>query len=498
MKHTNTASSLHRCRKALVACLTFACAGSALALNGPPGEFDPSFSGGKVVTDFSNAVDLIRAIAPMNDGRFVAAGGAIGPNASGPGSSPNLAVARYLPDGRLDDTFGTNGKFQFDLGGGTDDVYGLKVLPDGSVLVSGELSPQAHSDFFVMKLRPNGTADTTFGASNGAGARTGFVRLDVVGPGTHDEGRVLAVQRDGKIIVAGNTFKPAGGFSYRRVTVARFTADGQLDTTFGESDGAGGRRGYVVAGNQFAAQPQTSDYVTSIAMTQSGALPADDKITVSGYTDSSNNGFLVRYTSDGQPDLTFGGGTGHALTSYSSSGGVARGLSDIMGARIDNAGRYVVVGNGGDRGFAFVRFLSNGAQDMTFGTNASGRTLVKVSSVSNYDEPSAIALQGNGKIVASGYATTVVPGGTAHNDFFVVRLDANGVADPTFGDGQGRKVASIATEKDQSFAIAVEPSGNLLVGGYVQRAGAAQTDFAVARLFGDPDRIFADGFQAAF
>ena len=186
---------------------------------------------------------------------------------------------------------------------------------------------------------------------------------------------------------------------------------------------------------------------------------------VSGYTDSANNGFLVRFTSDGQPDASFGGGTGHALTSYSSSGGVARGLSDIMGARIDNAGRFVVVGNGGDRGFAFLRFLGNGTPDLTFGTNASGRTLVKVSSTSNYDEPGAIALQGNGKIVASGYATTVVPGGTAHNDFFVVRLDANGVADPGFGDGQGRKVASISTEKDQSLAIAVEPSGNLLVAG---------------------------------
>lgn len=492
MKHTNTATSLHWCRTALAAVLSLAGAAPAFALDGPPGELDPTFgSTGKLTTDFFNATDEIFAVAPLPDGRFLAAGSTIGPNASGPGSSPNVAVARYLPDGRLDTTFATNGKFQFDLGGGTDTAYSLKVLPDGSVLVGGELSPQSHLDFALLKLRPNGTLDTTFGADNGA-ARTGYVRLDIVGPTSHDEGRFVAVQRDGKIVLAGNSLVTQGSFRYRRATVARFTADGRIDTTFGSTG-----TGYVVLPGMYSADPQNNDYVTGIVLTQSGSLPANDTIAVTGYTFARNNGFIARLTRDGAIDTTFGDASGAARSGRvivtEVIGTPRRGLPEVMGARMDDAGRIVVAGTGGDRGFAFLRYLADGTPDGTFGTN--GRTLVKFSGASDYDEALAVALQGNGKIVAVGRVDVVPPGGTAQDDFFVVRLLPNGQPDPGFGSGFGYKIVSFTTEADTAATIAVEPSGNLLVGGVAKRVGAAQTDFAIARLFGDPDRLFYNGFE---
>lgn len=487
MKHTKSASGLHRYQKALAATALFLAALPVVAQQGPPGDLDPTFgSAGKLTTDFFGTAEEINAVAPLSDGRFVVAGSVVGRNASGPGTSPNFAVARYLPDGRIDATFGTNGLFMIDRSGNVDEAHAIKVLPDRSLLVAGTLAPGAYSDYALVKLRPDGTPDTTFGDAAIGGGRTGSVLLDIAGPNLHDEGRHLAVQRDGRIIVAGNTLVTVGSFRYRRTTVARFTANGVLDTSFG-----GNGSGYVILDGFYAADAQTSDYVSGIATNQRGDLPADDRITLVGYTFARNNAFVTRLTRDGAVDTSFGI-SGRVTVSAASSGGVATGVSDLRAARIDDAGRILLAGSGSDRGMTFLRLLANGTLDTTFGTN--GRTLVKVSTISNYDEPRALALQGNGKIVASGYATTIV-NGSPQPDFFVVRLLPNGQPDFGFGDGQGRKVVTVVASNEESRAIAVEPSGNLLVAGYALNPAANHHDFAVLRPYGDPDRIFADDVE---
>jgi len=487
VKHTKTPHGLHRYRSALAATALWLAVAPAMAQQPwVPGTLDQTFgSAGKLTTDFFGGSDQINAVAAMWDGRFVAAGTVIGRNLVGSGSSPNFAVARYLPNGTLDATFGTNGLAMFDRSGNSDEAFAVKVLPDRSVLLAGSQAPGAYQDFALVKLRPDGSLDTSFGAA-GVGGRTGSVLLDVAGPSLHDEGRLLAVQSDGKIIVAGNTTVPVGNFRYRRATVARFSADGVLDTSFG-----GNGTGYVVLGGTFAADAQTSDYVTAIATNQRGDLPANDSITLVGYTADRNNSYAFRLTRDGALDTTFNG-TGRVNFVAGTSSGVQTGLSDLRSARIDDAGRIVVVGTSSDRGFTFQRLLANGSLDTSFGTN--GRTLVKVSGVSQYDEPRALALQGNGKIVASGYATTA-PAGTPQPDFFVVRLNANGQPDQGFGDGQGRMVVAVSPSNEHSFALAVEPSGKLLVAGFARNANGPQEDYAVLRAYGDPDRIFADDLE---
>ena len=461
--------------------LAFACsAGSAFAAH--PGDIDTGFGqGGFVVNDFFGTDEQLYAIAPMRDGRFVATGKVVGANANGSGGSENVAVARYLPNGALDDSFGSGGLFQLDVDAASDEGRAVRVFSDGSVLVGGTLSTASHSDYGVVKLRRDGSLDTTFGEADAGDARKGYVRLDIGGPTVHDNPYAMAVQRNGKIILAGITRVFHDGFWYGQVAVARFTADGVLDTTF-----AGGQ-GYIVLAPFFGA---AGDMLTTIALDQAGNLGADDRIVLGGYTPGRNTAFLARLTAEGAVDTSFNT-TGRVTIQAATSSGVSSGLYMLAAARLTREGRIIVVGEGNDRGMAVMRFNANGSLDTTFGQN--GRSLIKFSGGADEDVATALALQGNGKIVAVGSATNRATG-AAHQDFFVGRWNADGSVDTSFGD-QGLKVAQVSTVEDGAYAVAVEISGDILAGGYTSRPNVAPQDFALLRLFGDPDRIFANGFD---
>jgi len=157
------------------------------------------------------------------------------------------------------------------------------------------------------------------------------------------------------------------------------------------------------------------------------------------------------------------------------SNGVYSGVSVIFAAVLQPDGRLVVVGQGMDRGFAVIRLLGNGSLDSSFGTN--GRAHVKFSGPSFYDEPFAVSAQINGKIVVAGYF-----GGPPNDDFAVARLLPTGGPDPTFGGGTGSAIVPISvTTDDRALALAVAPSGRLVLGGWVQDPQAVnqQRDFAL-------------------
>lgn len=468
----------------LVAGLTF----TLLATTGhcqTPGAPDPGFGiGGRILHDFHDRDDRVHAIVPMKDGRLLAAGYVVGPNIEGPGSSPNFVVARFLADGRPDGSFGTNGHFELDIGAGVDAAHALALLPDRSIIAVGNLSPQFHADVAVVKLTPDGALDTGFGLPDGQGGRLGWNLVDLGGSNIHDDGVAVAVQSSGKIVVAGITPRPFGNFLYRRVAVLRFTSDGQIDTTFGPHG-----NGQVVL-DPFESG-EGSDYVTAIALDQRGRLGADDSITVVGHTHARNTAFAARMNADGQLDPAFGDG-GRTTYRWSASGGMHSGLSTITDARLLPGGRLAVVGTAGDRGITFMRLHGNGGVDTSFGSN--GRTTIKFSDPSRNDEPAALAVQGNGRLVAAGYAINTASG-TPQKDFFVARVNADGSPDHSFGDGQARAVVALANQTDEAYAIAVEPSGRLLAGGHAQGDGTAQQDFAILRLTGDPDRLFFHDFE---
>jgi uncharacterized delta-60 repeat protein len=478
MKYTNRHRPLHR----LAAAVFLLAGASSPVLAAHPGDPDGDFGqGGYVTSDFFGTDEQVYALAPMRDGRFVAVGKVNGANALGQGGSENVAVARYLPNGSLDPAFGSGGLFQLDIDGTSDEARAVRVMPDKGVLVGGSLSTDAYSDFGLVKLRADGTLDTAFGEPDAGAARKGWVRLDIGGPTIHDNAYAMATQHDGRIVLAGVTrVLHDNGFFYAHVAVARFTPQGDLDTSFGAG------AGYVVLPTFLG---DNADVLAGIALDQAGNLGLDDRIVLVGYTFARNNAFIARLNANGTIDTSFGTG-GSVTLQAGSSGGVQTGVSTLAGARLDAAGRIVVLGEGNDRGLTVMRFNAGGSLDTGFGTN--GRTTVKYSGVSDYDEPGAIALQGNGKIVAAGYATNR-SGTSPNSDFFVVRLRADGTPDPAYGDGQGRVVAPFTNQDDGAFAVAIEPSGDAIAGGFQQRQGAHGRDYALLRLVGDPDRIFAYG-----
>lgn len=458
----------------------------------PPGTPDPAFGvGGHVATDFGSNNDVIFALAPLRDGRFLAAGVTVGINASGPATSSNVAVARYSANGVLDAGFGTGGLVQLDISGAPDEARAIKVLPDGGILLTGTLSTNSFADFGVVKLHADGNLDHSFGEGSGS-SRTGYVRLNTSGANVHDYAYAMAVQSNGSIVIAGITPVLHGnGFKYSQVAVARFTANGDLDTSFG-----GSGTGYTILAPFYG---DFADALTGIALDPAGNLPASNAITLVGY--GSNSGFIARLTADGAPDTSFGdfvgGGlrSGRVLLPPGISGGIYTGLSYLSAARLTADGHVVVAGQGGDHGITLMRYLDNGSLDTGFAT--AGRVTIKYSTGTDQDKPDALAIQGNGKLVASGYATSRATG-TPRNDFYVARVLASGAVDTGFGDGQGRVVVPVSSLGDGSYAVGVEPSGNLLVGGYAQDAAAGATqqwDFALLRVIGDPDRIFANSFE---
>jgi len=152
---------------------------------------------------------------------------------------------------------------------------------------------------------------------------------------------------------------------------------------------------------------------------------------------------LVRYTSTGELDTTFGT-NGITLTTFA---GIA---FDPSGFAVQPNGDFLVGGvvtnKAGLHGFGLARYTSNGVLDTAFGTN--GLVATKVGTRS--DAPSALLLQPNGKIVMGGFEVAGgqgLPGMTS-----LVRYNANGSLDTTFGKG-GISLARVAFLGPETLAL---------------------------------------------
>ncbi len=225
----------------------------------PDGSLDPSFGvGGKVTTDF-NAYDWAREVRLQPDGKIVVAGQAGG----------SWGLARYLPNGSPDASFGNGGKLftTMDNGVGT----AMELLPDGKLLVVGTAGGNQPGGAVVGIARylPNGALDQTFGTG---GRRTHDLSS---GPDVPTD---VAVLPDGKFVVTRQD--AAGGLA-----VSRFTPAGALDTTFGS-----GGTAQVAAGLGGLAHTVLVD--------------PDGSLTVGGETETFPS--FARFRPDGTPDPTFG------------------------------------------------------------------------------------------------------------------------------------------------------------------------------------------------
>src|SRR5207237_6020661 len=125
--------------------------------------------------------------------------------------------------------------------------------------------------------------------------------------------------------------------------------------------------------------------------------------------------------------------------------------------------------NGKSTAFALVRYNTNGSLDTSFGSG--GKVTTAIGSLD--DEPFALILQSNGMLVAAGYSDN---GSTI--TFALVRYNANGSLDTTFGTG-GKVTTSIGGVDDEAFALVLQPDGKLVAAGYA--ASATTYAFALVR-----------------
>lgn len=176
---------------------------------GTEGVFTFPINGG----DFGDAPT---AFTVQPDGKIIVVGST---DQTGTNGDADSYLARVNANGTLDSSFGSQGKRIIDVGGSADDdvAFDVALQTDGRIVITGE----ADSKTFAARFTSSGAVDTTFDGTDG------FILLTYPGSST-SLGGALAVQLDGKIVVAANV----GPFS-SEVGVARLNADGTLNTSFG-------------------------------------------------------------------------------------------------------------------------------------------------------------------------------------------------------------------------------------------------------------------------
>ena len=212
-----------------------------------------------------------------------------------------------------DPTFGGDGTVTVDGPGSLgDDVSDIAVLPSGKVVAAGRMTTTAGgSDFAAIRLNADGTLDTTFGGD-------GIVTTDIDGDASSDRAFGLAVQDDGKVVLAGRTTPNTVGAD-EDLAVVRYETDGTLDDDDVEDDGFGGD-GIVVA----AASASANDWAEDVVVDSSGRVAAVGSIWEGETVEEFEQDFLfARLTPAGAPDTSFDGdsGTGDGFVRVSFASG---------------------------------------------------------------------------------------------------------------------------------------------------------------------------------
>jgi uncharacterized delta-60 repeat protein len=413
----------------------------------PDGSVDPSFgTGGWQLTAGAAAADAaapaadqttdnrlapwlfvssaVRSLHVLPDGKILAIG-----------QDPNevyelLFMARYLPDGTPDLTFGDFGRVaqRIGLGGGISSVL---VDSAGRILLA--------RGGYVFRFNPDGSPDTAFNDAHP----------------TFSPARHFALAPDGKIV--GTNVRSDDG----SLVVARFNADGSPDTTFGNA-------------GRFEGFPGFGNYYTDV---KAVAVQADGRIVVGGRG-------LVRLTASGAPDPTFGGGDGFVPASplippgYEQYGRpnfvVARGVAVAPDGKI-----LTTWGGNQDEslgGYAVARYLPDGTLDPGFATGGQG---IYAGGIAE-----RVALDPQGRILVGGFGSDADAYTARGYGNTALRLLPGGARDLSFGRDGVVAVATAGPGND-SFQnqMAVLGNGDVLLGG-LDAAGR----FVVSRFHGDDQR----------
>ncbi|MEO8587770.1 MAG: T9SS type A sorting domain-containing protein [Flavobacteriales bacterium] len=399
----------------------------AVARYNTDGTLDNTFSGdGWLFTPVNSADAEAFAVAIQADQKIL-----VGGTAFTDLFYYGFGLVRYNTDGTLDASFGTNGKVTTLVGGGPSQSRAIAVQADGKILMTGWSYAGGPDSVGVVRYNANGTVDAGFGVGG---------VVSVGGTGNMDA-YAIAVQPDGKIVVAGDS----GFVSAARTFVLRLNADGTPDASFGNgglttaSMGTGASEGFSLA------------------------LQSDGKIITCGRSNSTGNYDLIlfRFNADGTLDNTFDG-DGKVSTALTAGNDAGRAVAVQPDGKILAAGSRDELGT---FGIALVRYLANGTPDNTFGTNGVAPSPTGL----GY----GICLQADGRVVVGGRGETDV--------FSTWRY---------FTDAGGTGVDEVLQPIDAS-TIYPNPATDQVVLSYVLHATAAVT----CTVFGADGRM-VDGYSS--
>jgi uncharacterized delta-60 repeat protein len=300
---------------------------------------------------------------------------------------------------------------------------------------------------------------TTFNSPNG------YVVNDLAGAGEEDYGNAIAVQSNGRIVVAVVANNP------KVFKIVRYMPDGTLDPSFG----TGGIVSRPITG---------TDGCQSYAV----GIQSTGKIIVGGFNwgpASSNNDFaLARFDTDGSLDLSFGSAsTPGSVTLSVSTGGTTIQYEDIIRGLVVRPDNTIIVAgtayNGGDDDFVIAKFSADGVLDGAFGTGGITRT-----NVNNEDVVNGVAVNSTGSIYVVGTSNW---DGSSTGNYTLLRYTSGGTLDQTITSG--------ISGNDEGYGIAIQSDDNVLITGKKPATASPTTDLFLARYKPDGtlDGLFGAG-----
>jgi uncharacterized delta-60 repeat protein len=244
----------------------------------------------------------------------------------------------------------------------------------------------------------------------------------------------VAIQTDGRIVAVGGTNTPPGS----DFAVARYNSDGSLDSSFG------------VAGQVIT---DVADHDQGIAV----VIQTDGRIVLAGSSASASNRMfvLVRYNADGSIDSSFGT-SGITMTDIGSD----EWCYDLA---IQTDGKLIAVGQTSvvDGDFVIARYLPNGRADSSFG----GTGVIATDFANSNDYGYGVVVQPDGRIVVAGCSDVWAGPPNYNYDFALVRYNTDGSIDSSFG-GVGWITTDISVNVTFAYEVALQADGRIVVAGY--------------------------------
>lgn len=396
------------------------------------GVYDGNFgTAGKIFQIFPDADVIPKAVVAQTDGKIVVAG------SGGDFFEGVLKFVRYNSNGSLDGTFGTGGIASLTIASDQDALQSLCIQADGKLIAGGithtldQVTQQPDEDFYIFRLKANGSYDSTFG-------NNGIVVTDLF---SHSDDVIhkVIIKPDGKILAGGYLMDPNNGDNY--YGLVQYKTDGSLDSTFG------------INGITVVAVPQQEEGKGSLSLLPNGKIIAATTVVnpVSFFYEFG----LLRFNANGSIDTNFGNG-----------GVLNLGLSIFHSILHDMAvqpdGKIVMTGEtegGNTTVVAVVRVDSTGAYDTGFGDNGVVRTHISTDEFTP-DAGMAISIQPDQKILVGCTLDNSINSPFA--DFAVVRYLADGTIDSLYGrhgfiitdfDGNGDFVTGCLQQTDGKFVV---------------------------------------------